>query len=238
MTLLRRFAIAAALIAGSVSAQATLIDRGGGMIYDTELNVTWLQDWNYAKTSGYSGDGVFGDGRMNWNAAVKWADDLTYGGYGDWRLPTMIDTGTAGCNLSNAGGTDCGFNVQTKSGNTVYSELAHLYYVTLGNLGRCRPGDSACFLSQPGWGLRNVGPFSNLQGGAYWFGVQDASASFRSWYFVTSDGYQDAGFKLSSSLVAVAVRNGDVTPVPEPQTMGLALTALGALLLAMKKRAC
>ena len=29
-----------------------LIDRGGGLIYDTELNITWLQDANYAFTSG------------------------------------------------------------------------------------------------------------------------------------------------------------------------------------------
>jgi hypothetical protein len=30
----------------SVSAQATLIDNGGGFLYDTDLNITWLQDAN------------------------------------------------------------------------------------------------------------------------------------------------------------------------------------------------
>lgn len=35
-------AIIASLYAGA--AQATLIDRGGGLIYDDLLNITWLQD--------------------------------------------------------------------------------------------------------------------------------------------------------------------------------------------------
>ncbi|MCP4407494.1 MAG: DUF1566 domain-containing protein, partial [Gammaproteobacteria bacterium] len=39
-------------MAGTV--QATLIDRGGGLIYDDVLNITWLQDANYAETSGYA----------------------------------------------------------------------------------------------------------------------------------------------------------------------------------------
>jgi len=66
---------------GSGSAQAALVDRGGGMLYDTVLNVTWLQDANYAKTSGYDADG-----RMNWTQANTWANSLEYGGYSDWRL--------------------------------------------------------------------------------------------------------------------------------------------------------
>jgi hypothetical protein len=37
-------------------AQATLIDRGVGMIYDTESGVTWLQDANYANISEYIPD--------------------------------------------------------------------------------------------------------------------------------------------------------------------------------------
>jgi len=32
------------LVAISGAAQASLIDRGGGLIYDTNLNVTWLAD--------------------------------------------------------------------------------------------------------------------------------------------------------------------------------------------------
>ena len=34
------------------TAQAQLFNRGGGLIYDSVQNVTWLADANYAKTSG------------------------------------------------------------------------------------------------------------------------------------------------------------------------------------------
>lgn len=68
-------------------ANATLHDRGGGLIYDDVLDITWLQDANYAQTSGYDGDGL-----MAWGDAVAWADSLVYGGYDDWRLPTTPGT--------------------------------------------------------------------------------------------------------------------------------------------------
>ena len=72
----------------STLAQATLIDLGGGMIYDDTLNVTWLQNANYAETSGYD-DTLYGTdtgGAMTWADATVWASNLNYGGYSDWRL--------------------------------------------------------------------------------------------------------------------------------------------------------
>ena len=54
-------ALAAVGVLSSGLAQAALHDRGGGLLYDDILGVTWLQDANYAKTSGYDADG-----RMNW----------------------------------------------------------------------------------------------------------------------------------------------------------------------------
>jgi hypothetical protein len=74
------------LTAGCVSAtvvQAALEDRGGGLIYDTDLKIEWLADANYADTSDYNTDG-----RMNWHAANTWAANLNYGRFDDWRLPT------------------------------------------------------------------------------------------------------------------------------------------------------
>ncbi len=67
------------------TSQAILIDRGGGLIYDDVLNITWLQDANYAKTSGHDADGV-----MSWESAIEWTNQLTYGGFDDWRLPKTI----------------------------------------------------------------------------------------------------------------------------------------------------
>jgi hypothetical protein len=67
----------------SISAHAVLIDLGGGMIYSTDMDLTWLQDANYARTSGVSVDGT-----MTWDEANTWATNLVYGGVGGWRLPT------------------------------------------------------------------------------------------------------------------------------------------------------
>ncbi len=61
----------------TVSAQADLYDRGSGLIYDSELNITWLVHEDFANES------------MKWDEAIVWAEDLEYYGYTDWRLPTI-----------------------------------------------------------------------------------------------------------------------------------------------------
>lgn len=141
-------------------------DPSAVFLYDTTLDLTWLRDANV-------------NGSMNWSAANTWANTLTVGAYGGWRLPTMIDTGLPGCVYSFAGGTDCGYNVLTKSGDpatyqpgqTVYSEMAHLFYVSLGNKAYCPPGDPTCAGGpQPGWGLTNTGDFQNMQTALCWSG--------------------------------------------------------------------
>ena len=63
---------------------AEFINNGGGLIYDTTLNITWLRNANYAKSSGYDSDGL-----MTFNQASSWAASLIYGGIGGWRLPTF-----------------------------------------------------------------------------------------------------------------------------------------------------
>ena len=90
-------------------ASATLINRGGGMIFDTDLNVTWLQDANYAKTSGYDSDGA-----MTWSETMSWAANLAYGGYSDWRLAN-----SSACHIDSCTSTN---------------ELSHLWYIELGNV--------------------------------------------------------------------------------------------------------
>ena len=62
------------------SAKAALQDKGGGLIYDEDLGITWMQDANYA------------EGTMTWDEAVAWVDGLDFQGYDDWRLPTSDTT--------------------------------------------------------------------------------------------------------------------------------------------------
>ncbi len=184
--------VAGALLAGAVQAagvpgqgtwETTLKRRdiGGNAVagdsasavflYDTTLNVTWLRDANVNSV-------------MSWDSANAWASGLTVGAYSKWRLPTMIDTGAPGCDLGNSG-TDCGYNVQTKSGDptkyepgqTVYSEMAHLYYVTLGNKGAYDTSGA----HQPGWGLTNTGYFQNMISNDYWSGLESARGPSFAW---------------------------------------------------------
>lgn len=99
------------VVALSQAAFAELVEYpwAPGLVYDTDQDVTWLKDANYAKTCGYD------DGRMTWWDANTWVEDLVYksGGvvYDDWRLPALV-----GC-------TWCYDNTT--------SEMGHLYYVDL-----------------------------------------------------------------------------------------------------------
>lgn len=89
------------LVLFSFSLSAELVDKGGGLIYDTDLNVTWMQDANHAETSEYEGAEHI-DGRMQWADAMDWAGGLSYKGYGDWRLPDALTEDGSPCT-----GSDC-----------------------------------------------------------------------------------------------------------------------------------
>src|SRR3989344_5817518 len=85
-------------LTASGAAQAALVDRGGGLIYDDVLNITWLQDANLSLTQRFGipskgpADssfqfGVAADGSMNFNTASNWIGAMnaeTYLGYSDW----------------------------------------------------------------------------------------------------------------------------------------------------------
>lgn len=199
--------LAAAVL--STPAQAALYDRGNGMIYDDVLNITWLQDANYAQTSGYDSDGV-----MTWDEANTWANQLVYGGYSDWRLPSSRSGNPT--QLGSAinfiygdygyfyGSYDNGWGITR-------SELGYMYYVNLQNL----PDYAYNSSFVPGAetdpaliGLTNTSftdaadgdsvSFLNLQPGAYWF--QELSfilpncvctSILSAWYFNFDNGYQD-----------------------------------------------
>src|SRR5688572_13134405 len=127
--------IGAMSLAASASSQAALIDRGSGLIYDNVLNVTWMLDVALSGTQG--GSGIF-----NWSGAQDWAQQLVYGGYDDWRLPTLKPVNGSTFNLvfHCDGSADYGYGIAAPGGASAGftgNELAYMYHVNLGNTSRC-----------------------------------------------------------------------------------------------------
>lgn len=206
------------LVFAFASADAALISRlDNAAYYDDVLDITWLADANYAQTSGYDADG-----KMTWDSAQTWIGTLntaSYLGVNDWRLPAVMDTGPTGCDFT-FGGTDCGWNADTSTG-----EMASLFYDTFGNLALY---DTAGNFPQPGYGLANTGPFSNIQSFYYWADTESAANSNEAWYFHINFGSQnDADKNLRRN--AWAVRSGDISAVPVPAAVWLFGSALAGL---------
>ena len=213
MKTLKAWAAAAAMVAVSGAAQAALVNRGGGMIYDTTRNITWLSDMNV-------------NGLMTWNVATAWADNLVYGGFSDWRLPTLNPADTTCSSNFNPGG---GFPNQYFGTGCTGGELSGLFVTDLGNKANESVLNQAGDTAQQ---IANLNLFSNVQSVSYWSGTEYAPNPVSAWVFRTGLGRQGVDIK-GSALYAVAVRPGDV---PEPQTLALALLALGATVVARRRR--
>jgi hypothetical protein len=92
-----------AVLGFSTLANAELIDNRNGLIYDTDLNITWYNP-NVPD--------------MSWEQATAWAESLTVGGVTGWRLPSALN--------EDGSYPYYGYGV-------VGSELGHLYYEELNN---------------------------------------------------------------------------------------------------------
>lgn len=215
--------ILAAGLGWSGISHAALVDRGGGMIYDTELDVTWLSDTHYASlefsanpnrvneiigavgavaghtltTSDF--DTAGGNiGVMSWWGATAWADQLVYGGYSDWRLPNS-DGVTVGRAL------------------TQENELGYLNNVTAP--------------LEPNFGDY----FPNYRATRYWLAQENTQDPNKAWFInFAYSGNQNPSPDKTLHSYAWALRDGDVAAVPLPAAVWLFGSGLG--LLVFKRR--
>jgi hypothetical protein len=98
------------------SLHAALIDNGGGLIYDTDRNITWY---------------VPNLGPMTWSQAVSWVAGLSVSNANvdnvkGWRLPSALNQDGAGlCDGYNCSESEMGHLYYTELGNTAQERLAH-----------------------------------------------------------------------------------------------------------------
>ena len=194
--------------------------------YDTQADLTWLADANYAKTSGWAADHAYGygfgiwvvspSGLMSWAPAQAWVSSLNIGGVTGWRLPTTIDVGSDGTTYSNLyQGVDTGYNI------TTHSELSNLFYNVLGNAAAYDTnGNQRTCATLPGKCLTNHGPFTNIQPAGYWADAAIFVNNVAAWAFEMGAGSQSVENKYNSFYVW-PVHSGDVAPVPLPAATGL-----------------
>jgi hypothetical protein len=227
--------------------RAALIDRGHGLIYDTVLNVTWMQDVALARTLGVDSDGLF-----DWTGAKAWADQLVHAGFSDWRLPTLGPVSGVNWqrNFNCDGSADYGYGIAAPGGASsgfLGNELAYMFHVNLGNQSRCK-GEVPNITWGPdvGWNASFVDAltnetvsFLNLQDSKrnFWADLPPApSPAPYTWMFKYS-GFNDWAATLQLER-AWAVRDGDVivATVPEPGAPVLLAGLLLALGLSTRAR--
>lgn len=226
-SLLAAVALSVGMLSATGANAALESALGGQVVNDTDLNLTWLANANLAATETFGVGGIilnmvsnqrWMNGWMKWNTAQSWIGAMNtanYLGYNDWRLPTTLQPDAS-----------CSSQYQGSSGyNCTGSEMGHLFYNELGGVA----GSSIRTTHNADFALFNNVQTSNNYGGSfYWSGTEFAPATSNEWYFNMYQGNQST-YGKSSYMYAWAVRPGQVSAVPEPETYAMLSAGLGLI---------
>ena len=211
------------------TAQASLVARDGGMVYDDVNNLTWTSDANLFQTQAASNPNLVND-IIAANGGVVYDTPHYYASSGPgW----IYDDGTynltsADFNTSNSTMTWFGAQAWTNSltlgGYTDWRLPSVSYYG-----GGTRMSEMGAFFNQLG-GVAgnsittthntNYDLFSNILPEQYWSYEEYSGNANSSWFFFTAYGVEGVSYK-TDKLFAWAVRPGDVAAVPLPAAVWL-----------------
>ncbi|MET0027702.1 MAG: hypothetical protein ABW101_08700 [Candidatus Thiodiazotropha sp.] len=208
------------------NSQAALTDLGGGLVYDSSLDVTWLQDGRYIQNT-YFADGIQA---VSWAEANATVAGMTYAGVSGWRLPHM---GTSYDHPDNLDAYDS--SLTNELGNLFYSSLGLSGYVDPNNVGQL-PWDPDTVPTPTSDLVQEFFPSLNYLG--IWTDtpvILDGQETNSAWYFHFHFGQTHYDGQGGPQTVW-AVHDGLVSPVPVPPA--LLLMGSGILLMgfASKKR--
>lgn len=207
---------------------------GGGLVWLDYMTpvTTWQNQMDWASGVGTSFSVNLADG---YTTTIDWTTG--------WRLPDTVDGEYDyhwGGDPNNDGDYD-----YTAGYNLANSEMGHLFYAELENIGIINTDGS----SNLDYGIVNTGDFDNLTPSHYWSSTEYTTDTTIAWYFDMNNGAQSNNYKESlyygSHYTGMAVIEGTVSfddgsqsnPVPEPCTMLLLGSGLIGLVKVGKKRA-
>jgi hypothetical protein len=212
-SLLGAVSVCAVTLTISISSNAALISKlGGQVVYDTDLDITWVADANLATSNTFGlpieedlgthpldSSGAVGviiaNGTMYWPGALFWIDAMNaanYLGVNDWRLPTTNLIPISSCS---GVGLNC-------SGE----ELGHLFYEEFG----ATSGASVLTSSDP----TELAKFTNIEDFYYWYGTEDDADSAYAFNFFNGVRVSNGKLGVDFNPFVLPVRDGDIVPIP------------------------